>query len=336
MPRSGSVGSWVRAAPSGSVAERNLGKVFVLALGVLGAPARCSSALWVPSGGRAWGAVRHGRQQRDPRRLGLHADAARGAERGPRDGVRRLAKGFSGSASCSAACSRRASIAWSGRGARSSSPGRSCRSCALATWRPIDAPRGSRDRGRSKHLDLLRQQRALRSAAADGARPARREPVARVVRAGRCGHAQGRPGDHYLLIADGEVDVSDDARALGTSGPVTASARSRCCSACRGRRRSTARTGVSGFTIDGPASSPPSPGRPQRRPPRRWPRRVSSTPRGGALAARRRLDGSATPRRPAVRRAPSPPRPPSTRGRPACRRSSRCTPACRSGRGRRG
>jgi hypothetical protein len=85
---------------------------------------------------------------------------------------------------------------------------------ALLTWRPI--VRGSRVPDEAQaHLALLRRNAALRAAATDGPRPARPKasrrspssPATSVMR-------EGDVGDHYLLIADGEVDVSADGRHL--------------------------------------------------------------------------------------------------------------------------
>jgi MFS family permease len=64
---------------------------------------------------------------------------------------------------------------------------------------------------------------------------------------------QGEPGDHYLLIAGGEVDVTGGGRRLRTCGPGDGVGEIALLRQVPRTATVTARTDVSGFTIDAPA-----------------------------------------------------------------------------------
>jgi CRP-like cAMP-binding protein len=62
---------------------------------------------------------------------------------------------------------------------------------------------------------------------------------------------KGDPGDHYLLIAEGEVDVTDDGHSLGTCGPGDGVGEIALLRRVPRTATVSARTAVSGFAIDG-------------------------------------------------------------------------------------
>ena len=99
---------------------------------------RSSSSARGPSAALALAAlVRHRREQRGARHLGLHAHPARRAQRGSGDGVRSHGRAARNRAPPREACSRRRSSPCSACGGRSSSPARILPLLALVTWRPI-------------------------------------------------------------------------------------------------------------------------------------------------------------------------------------------------------
>jgi MFS family permease len=123
---------------------------------------------------------------------------------------------------------------------------------ALATWRPID--RGSRGAGAAEeHLALLRSNPLfvpLPLTALDRLA----ESLAPVAYAqGDVVMRKGEPGDHYLLIAGGEVDVSDDGRHLRTCGPGDGVGEIALLRRVPRTATVVAKTAVSGYTIDAPA-----------------------------------------------------------------------------------
>ena len=123
---------------------------------------------------------------------------------------------------------------------------------ALATRRPID--RGSRDAGDAEaHLALLRSN-PLFAPLPLTALDRLAENLAPVAFAqGDVIMRKGDPGDHYLLIADGEVDVSDDGRALRTCGRGDGVGEIALLRRVPRTATVVARTSVQGFTIGAPA-----------------------------------------------------------------------------------
>jgi MFS family permease len=123
---------------------------------------------------------------------------------------------------------------------------------ALATRRPIE--RGSRDAGDAEaHLALLRSN-PLFAPLPLTALDRLAENLAPVAFAqGDTIMRKGEPGDHYLLIADGEVDVSDDGRALRTCGRGDGVGEIALLRRVPRTATVVARTPVQGFTIGAPA-----------------------------------------------------------------------------------
>lgn len=123
---------------------------------------------------------------------------------------------------------------------------------ALATRRPIE--RGSRDAGDAEaHLALLRSN-PLFAPLPLTALDRLAENLAPVAFAqGDTIMRKGDPGDHYLLIADGEVDVSDDGRALRTCGRGDGVGEIALLRRVPRTATVVARTPVQGFTIGAPA-----------------------------------------------------------------------------------
>ena len=205
------------------------------------------------------------------------------------------------------------------------------------TWRPI-ARRRTVAAGTEAHLALLRRNALFAplpltalDRLAERLVPVAFEPGDDVMR-------KGEPGEQYVLIAEGEVDVSDDATHLRLCGPgegvgeIALLHRVPRTATVTAARRSSLR---------------------DRRRRRSWPRlpaprlrrslRPSSADAAGTLEAgdcarrvARTAASSLRPRPTAARPAPSRLPPPSSRGRELAGRSSRCTPACRSGHARRG
>ena len=124
--------------------------------------------------------------------------------------------------------------------------------CALATRRPIarNADRGSQN---EEQLALLRRNALFAplpltalDRLAEGLVPRSFEPGEVVMR-------KGEAGDHYLLIAEGEIDVSDDGRHLDTLGPGDGVGEIALLKSVPRTATATARTRVDGYTIDAPA-----------------------------------------------------------------------------------
>jgi MFS family permease len=120
---------------------------------------------------------------------------------------------------------------------------------ALLTWRPIE--RGSRVGGDAEmHLALLRRNplfAPLPLTALDRLAESL-SPVAFAQ--GDVVMRKGEPGDAYLLIADGEVDVTDDERRLRSCGPGDGVGEIALLRRVPRTATVTAKTAVSGFTID--------------------------------------------------------------------------------------
>ncbi len=123
---------------------------------------------------------------------------------------------------------------------------------ALLTWRPV--VRGIRGTAPAEeHLTLLRQNplfvplplTAL-DRLAESLVPVSFEPGAVVMR-------KGEPGDSYVLIAAGVVDVSDEGRTLRTCGPGDGVGEIALLRTVPRTATVTAQTHVEGYSIDAPA-----------------------------------------------------------------------------------
>jgi hypothetical protein len=123
---------------------------------------------------------------------------------------------------------------------------------AVATWRPIE--RGSRIAGGAEaQLALLRRNSLfapLPLTALD--RLAERLSAVDYV-PGDVVMRKGDSGEHYLLIAEGEVDVLDDGRHLRTCGPGDGVGEIALLRRVPRTATVVARTAVCGYTIDAPA-----------------------------------------------------------------------------------
>jgi len=64
---------------------------------------------------------------------------------------------------------------------------------------------------------------------------------------------KGEPGDHYVLIADGRIDVSDDDRPLATLGPGEGVGEIALLHAVPRTATATASTHVDAYAIGSPA-----------------------------------------------------------------------------------
>jgi len=122
---------------------------------------------------------------------------------------------------------------------------------ALLTWRPV--VRGGRNTAPAEeHLALLRRNplfvplplTAL-DRLAENLVPMSFDPGDVVMR-------KGEPGDHYLLIAEGFVDVSNDGRALRTCGPGDGVGEIALLRTIPRTATVTAQTHVEGYSIDAP------------------------------------------------------------------------------------
>lgn len=124
--------------------------------------------------------------------------------------------------------------------------------CALATARLIRRS-ADRDAAAEEHLELLRRNPLFAplpltalDRLAEGMSPCSFGPGEVVMR-------KGEPGDHYVLIADGEVDVSDDDRSLVTLGPGDGLGEIALLRRVPRTATATARTSVTAYAIGAPA-----------------------------------------------------------------------------------
>jgi hypothetical protein len=123
---------------------------------------------------------------------------------------------------------------------------------ALSTWRAIERNSGRSEQAEA-HLALLRRN-ALFSPLpltaldrlSEGLAPRSFDPGDVLMR-------KGEVGDHYLLISDGEVDVSDDGRHLATLGPGDGVGEIALLRRVPRTATATARTRVEGYAIGAPA-----------------------------------------------------------------------------------
>jgi hypothetical protein len=123
---------------------------------------------------------------------------------------------------------------------------------AVVTWRPIE--RGSHvTADAEQHLALLRSNplfAPLPLTALDRLAESL-SPVA--FDRGDVVMRKGEPGRHYLLIADGEVEVTDEGRELRCCGPGDGVGEIALLRKVPRSATVTAKTAVSGYTIDAPA-----------------------------------------------------------------------------------
>jgi len=89
---------------------------------------------------------------------------------------------------------------------------------ALATWRPI-VHRIGRTTVAPEHLALLRRNALFAPLPLTALDRLAESLVPMSFEAGEVLMRKGEPGEHYFLIAEGEAEVSDDGRLLGTCGP---------------------------------------------------------------------------------------------------------------------
>jgi cyclic nucleotide-binding protein len=124
--------------------------------------------------------------------------------------------------------------------------------CALATARVIRRS-ADRDAAAEEHIEILRRNLLFAplpltalDRLAEGMSPCSFAPGEVVMR-------KGEPGEHYVLIADGEVDVSDEGKALVTLGPGDGLGEIALLRRVPRTATATARTSVTGYAIDAPA-----------------------------------------------------------------------------------
>ena len=124
--------------------------------------------------------------------------------------------------------------------------------CALATARIIRRS-ADRDAAAEEHLEVLRRNPLFAplpltalDRLAEGMSLCSFAPGEVVMR-------KGDSGEHYILIADGEVDVSDDGKALVTLGPGDGLGEIALLRRVPRTATATARTPVTGYAIDAPA-----------------------------------------------------------------------------------
>jgi len=123
---------------------------------------------------------------------------------------------------------------------------------ALATWRPI-AHRARPTALIEKHLALLRRNPLFAPLPLTALDRLAECLVPVSFDAGDIVMRKGEPGDEYLLIADGEVDVSDDGRPLGTCGPGDGVGEIALLRSVPRTATVAARTPVEGYAIDAAA-----------------------------------------------------------------------------------
>ena len=123
---------------------------------------------------------------------------------------------------------------------------------ALLTWRPI-----ARGAGRSTvaegTLELLRRNTLFAPLPLTALDRLAESLVPMSFAPGDVVMRKGDPGDYYLLIAEGEVDVTDNGRSLGSCGPGDGVGEIALLHRVPRTATVSARTSVSGFAIDGTA-----------------------------------------------------------------------------------
>jgi MFS family permease len=121
---------------------------------------------------------------------------------------------------------------------------------AVVTWKPITRRTG-RSTAAEGMLDLLRQNALFAPLPLTALDRLAESLVPMSFAPGDVVMRKGDPGDHYLLIAEGEVDVTDDGHSLGTCGPGDGVGEIALLRRVPRTATVSARTAVSGFAIDG-------------------------------------------------------------------------------------
>jgi len=121
---------------------------------------------------------------------------------------------------------------------------------ALVTWRPITYRVGS-SAAAEQMLDLLRRNPLFAPLPLTALDRLAESLVPMSFAPGEIVMQKGDPGDHYLLIAEGEVDVTDNGQSLGICGPGDGVGEIALLHRVPRTATVSARTSVSGFAIDG-------------------------------------------------------------------------------------
>jgi hypothetical protein len=123
---------------------------------------------------------------------------------------------------------------------------------ALLTWPSI--VRGARESALAEeHLALLRGNELFAPLPLTCLDRLAESLVPKSYEAGQVVMRKGEPGDHYLLLAEGEVDVSDGELHLGTCGPGDGVGEIALLHRVPRTATVEARTAVLGYTIDAPS-----------------------------------------------------------------------------------
>jgi MFS family permease len=123
---------------------------------------------------------------------------------------------------------------------------------ALITWRPI-ATRTRRSPLVEGQMALLRRNPLFAPLPLTALDRLAESLVAVSYASGDVVMCEGEPGDTYVLIEDGEVDVRADGRSLGTCGPGDGVGEIALLHSVRRTATVIARTRVEGYAIDAPA-----------------------------------------------------------------------------------
>ena len=123
---------------------------------------------------------------------------------------------------------------------------------ALITWRPI-AKRTRRSPLVEGQMALLRRNPLFAPLPLTALDRLAESLVAVSYASGDVVMCEGEPGDTYVLIEDGEVDVRADGRSLGTCGPGDGVGEIALLHSVRRTATVIARTRVEGYAIDAPA-----------------------------------------------------------------------------------
>jgi hypothetical protein len=121
---------------------------------------------------------------------------------------------------------------------------------ALLTWRPITRRTGG-SVAAERMLDLLRRNALFAPLPLTALDRLAESLVPMSFAPGEIVMRKGDPGDHYLLIAEGEVDVTDNGHSLGICGPGDGVGEIALLHRVPRTATVSARTSVNGFAIDG-------------------------------------------------------------------------------------
>jgi len=123
---------------------------------------------------------------------------------------------------------------------------------AVTTWHPI-ARLAPRSAGADERLRLLRRNALFAPLPLTALDRLTESLVPVSFSAGDVVMVKGEPGDHYLVIAEGEVEVSDDGRSLETCGPGDGVGEIALLRSVPRTATVAARSHVLGYTIDAAA-----------------------------------------------------------------------------------